>query len=315
MLPVIAVLLSVFLNLWNIQADIIYKTGLQFDDAGQPLAAIPLYKQSLALAPGEDYYYLFLGRSYLNATNQQTDPAQRDQLLTEAQNELLAAQKLNPLNTDHTANLARLNRRWAELATDPNVRAQHAQASDMYYSEAVKLSPHNAGLWNEWAALDFQVNNNPTAAQQHLNQSFALDTGFDQTYMLQGDLYSTEARAISDTVLAKAKYTQAITQYQIGISDAIESGSTNLPSLQVNLASAYVGSGQSQNAIAIYQQLLASGNSGIDQWRLYLALSQLYAQTGDANQARSTARSALQAVPSTDTTDQKSVQAWLASLG
>jgi tetratricopeptide (TPR) repeat protein len=311
----VAVVLSITLNLNNIQADIIYKTGLQFDDAGQPLAAIPLYQRSLALAPGEDYYYLFLGRSYLNATNQQTDATQRDQLLTDANNQLLAAQKLNPLNTDHTANLARLNRRWAELATDPNVRTQHAQASDKYYSEAVLLSPHNVGLWNEWAALDFQVNNNPTAAQQHLDQSFALDTHFDQTYLLQGDLYSTEARAITDTVTVQALYAKAIGDYQIGISDAVESGSTNLPSLRVNLASAYVGSGQPQNAIAIYQQLLTSGDSGIDQWRIYLALSQLYAQTGDKAQARTNAQLALQAIPSTDTTDRQSVQQWLTSLG
>src|SRR5262249_9801269 len=155
----------VFLNLQNIQADIVYKTGLQFDDSGQPLAAIPLFKLALALTPGEDYYYLFLGRSYLNATGQQTDPTQRDNLLTEAESQLQQARKLNPLNTDHTANLARLNRRWAELSNDPATRTKHAQASDLYYSQAVLLSPHNAGLWNEWAALEFQVNGDLVSAQ------------------------------------------------------------------------------------------------------------------------------------------------------
>src|SRR5262249_42678361 len=87
-LPVAAGVLSMILNLKNIQADIIYKPGLQFDDGGQPLAAIPLFKLSLQLAPGEDYYFLFLGRAYLNATNQQSDPTQRDQLLADAEGEL-----------------------------------------------------------------------------------------------------------------------------------------------------------------------------------------------------------------------------------
>ncbi len=313
-LPVIVVVLSIFLNLQNIQADIIYKTGLQFDDAGQPQAAIPLFKQSLALAPGEDYYYLFLGRSYLNATSQQNiTPAQRDQLLAEAESELEAARKLNPLNTDHTANLARLNRRWAELSTDPTTRAQHAQASDNYYSQAVLLSPHNVGLWNEWAALDFQVNNNPTAAQQHLDQSFALDTEFDQTYLLQGDLYATEARLITDTVASQALFEKAILQYQTGISISAET-SANLVSLRVNLASALVGAGRPQDAIPVYKALLAAGNSGLDAWRIYLALAQLYAQTGDKAQARANAQMALQALPASDTANRNSVQALLNQL-
>jgi tetratricopeptide (TPR) repeat protein/O-antigen ligase len=314
-LPVAAVVLSIVLNLQNIQSDIIYKTGLQFDDGGQPLAAIPLFKLSLQLAPGEDYYYLFLGRAYLNATNQQSDPTQRDQLLADAEGELEQARKLNPLNTDHTANLARLNRRWSELSTDPAVKAQHAQTSDTYYGQAVLLSPHNAGLWNEWAALGFQVLNNPVAAQQHLDQSFALDKQFDQTYMLQGDLLSTEARAITDTVASKALFNQAIGQYQTGITDSLESDSSNLSTLRINLASAYVGAGQPQNAIAVYQQLLASGANNVAQWQLYLALSQLYAQTGDVGQARSNANLALQALPASDTTDRKTVQDWITKLG
>jgi tetratricopeptide (TPR) repeat protein len=310
-LPILVVVLSIFLNLQNIQADIIYKTGLQFDDAGQPLAAIPLFKLSLALTPGEDYYYLFLGRSYLNATSQQTDAVKRDQLLAEAESQLQEARKLNPLNTDHTANLARLNRRWAELSSDPNARAQHAQQSDQYYRQSVSLSPHNVGLWNEWAALGFQVNGDLSGAQTHLDQSFAIDKQFDQTYLLQGDLYATQARAITDTVASKALFEKAVADYQTGIT--LKGG--NLANLRINLASAYVGASRAQDAIGIYQQMLASNNAGVNRWQLYLALSQLYAQTGDMAQARSNAQLALQAVPPNDTTDQKNVQDWLTRLG
>jgi tetratricopeptide (TPR) repeat protein/O-antigen ligase len=311
-LPVLVVALSLFLNLQNIQADIIYKTGLQFDDGGQPLAAIPLFKLSLALTPGEDYYYLFLGRSYLNATNQQTDPTQQTQLLTEAQSQLEEARKLNPLNTDHTANLARLNRRWAELSTDPTVRAQHTQASDTYYSQAVMLSPNNAGLWNEWAALEFQVENDPQAAQTHLNQSFKIDSQYDQTYLLQGDLYSTAARAITDTVASKALFDKAILAYQTGITGTI--GSSSLSNLHVNLASAYVGAGRPQDAISIYQAMITSNDTSVAQWQIYLALSQLYVQVGNVDQARINGQLALQAVPANDATDLKTVQDWISKL-
>ncbi len=311
-LPVLVVVLSITLNLNNIQADIVYKTGLQFDDAGQPQAAIPLFKRALELAKGEDYYYLFLGRSYLNATNQQSDATQRDNLLTEAESQLQQARKLNPLNTDHTANLARLNRRWAELTTDPAGRAKHAQASDLYYSQAVMLSPHNAGLWNEWSALEFQVNGDNASAQTHLDQSFTIDRQFDQTYLLQGDLYSTQARAITDTVASKALFGKAIFEYQTGLTSTVNGG--NAGNIRINLASAFVGAGRPQDAITVYQQMLASNNSGVNQWQLYLALSQLYAQTGDAGQARTYGQLALQNVPATDTTDQKTVQDWLTQL-
>jgi hypothetical protein len=65
----------------------------------------------------------------------------------------------------------------------------------------------------------------------------------------------------------------------------------------------------------MYQQMLADGNSGVAQWQLYLALSQLYKQVGDISQARTNAQLALQNVPSSDTTDQQTVQGWLTSLG
>ena len=69
-----------------------------------------------------------------------------------------------------------------------------------------------------------------------------------------------------------------------------------------------------QEAITVYQQMLASNNSGVNQWQLYLALSQLYAQTGDAGQARTYGQLALQNVPATDTASQKTVQDWLKQL-
>jgi len=66
--------------------------------------------------------------------------------------------------------------------------------------------------------------------------------------------------------------------------------------------------------IDVYQQMLASNDSGYSQWQLYLALSQLYAQVGDAGQAHTYGQLALQNVPASDTTDQKTVQDWLAQL-
>jgi tetratricopeptide (TPR) repeat protein len=174
------------------------------------------------------------------------------------------------------------------------------------------LSPHNAGLWNEWAALEFQVDGDQGSAQTHLDQSFKIDSQFDQTYLLQGDLFSTQARQITDTVASKALFQKAIVEYQIGITGTLNGANTS--NLRINLASAFVGAGQPQDAIGVYQQMLASHDTSVSQWQLYLALSQLYAQVGDVGQARTYGQLALTNVPATDTTDQKTVQDWIAKL-
>ena len=310
-LPLAAVIMSVLLNLQIVQADIVYKTGLQFDDSGQPQVAIELYKRALSLAPGEDYYYLFLGRSYLNATAQETDPGRREALLATAEEQLKLARELNPLNTDHTANLARLNRRWAEMAAEAGPRAQRAQTSNDYYVAAVKLSPNNAGLWNEWAALDFQVRGDMVSAQQHLDHSFSIDEKFEQTYQLQADLYLTQAQQQSaDAEAQKALYDQAIQAYLTAI-QAGEARGSNVSGSRINLATAYAQSGQTQPAIDLYQQLLADPNSGIEPWRLNLAISELQAQLGDMGQARASAETALQLAPEAD---KAGVQTWLDRL-
>jgi tetratricopeptide (TPR) repeat protein len=220
------------------------------------------------------------------------------------------ARRLNPLNTDHTANLARLNRRWAELSTDPALRAQRAQASHDYYAQAVELSPHNAGLWNEWAALAFQVNSDAATAQAKLDQSFALDPIYEQTFLLQGDLFAWQARQAADAAAQQAGFQQAIDAYLEGITVA---ESRNIPAgnLRINLASAYIGAGRAIDAIDVYQQVLASGDGGVNPWQVYLAISELYAQMGDLAQARANAELALQAAPDGD---KPNVQAWLNQL-
>ena len=75
----------------------------------------------------------------------------RQDLLRAAEVVLLEAQRVNPLNTDHTANLARLYRTWADLtpADDAEARQALLDKSIAQYELAVTLSPNAAHLWNE----------------------------------------------------------------------------------------------------------------------------------------------------------------------
>ncbi len=302
-----ALFFSYLLNLQVIQADIIYKTALQFDDQGQPQIAIALYDEVIQMTPAQDYYYLFLGRAFLDRTASLTDPAERDQLFIQAETKLQEARDLNPLNTDHTANLGRINRQWAALTSDPVVRAEKAKRANEYYTQALNLSPHNAGLWNEWALLTFQQLSDGDAAQTKLDESFRLDRIFEQTYEIQGNLDVWRAGQSADQ--ASAYYQKAIDAYQQGLQVATRRGTPEL-NLRLGLASAYAATHQPQPAIDQY--LLAAPKAGGNQWQIYQAVAELYRQLGDVAQARNYGQLALNGAPDAN---KAGLQGWLNGLG
>jgi tetratricopeptide (TPR) repeat protein len=190
------------------------------------------------------------------------------------------------------------------------LRGQRATAAHDYYRQAVELSPNNAGLWNEWAALAFQVSGDPVTAQQKLDQSFALDTLFEQTYLLQGDLYAWRAQQTAEPPAQQAAFQQAIDAYRQGLEVAASRG-TPAGNLRVNLAAAYEGMGRLTEAIGVYREVLDRADAGVDPWRVNLRIAELYFQLGDYGQARAYGEVALQATPETD---KPNVQAWLDNL-
>jgi tetratricopeptide (TPR) repeat protein len=113
----------------------------------------------------------------------------RQELLRAAETVLLDAQNVNPLNTDHTANLARLYRTWADLmAGDPVQRQEMLQKSIEMYDKAVMLSPNAAHLWNERGNA-LAAEGDDTQALASYEKSLSIDKLFDQTYLLMADLF------------------------------------------------------------------------------------------------------------------------------
>jgi tetratricopeptide (TPR) repeat protein len=232
-LLVLFVVLNV--NIRTVQADTYYKQGLAYEDAGGWESAVTLYREATRLEPAEDFYYLFLGRallSYANSVPVRGDPIlpadfnnantrellsfldlglQTDNLedvLRATQAALLAARRMNPLNTDHSANLARLSRSWAfayalgsndstsdtalreVVATEPDkVDLKKLDQSLAYYQEAISLSPQNAQLWNELAMVQF-IKGDTNGALESLQHSLTLDPKFSKSYILKGDALS-----------------------------------------------------------------------------------------------------------------------------
>ena len=130
-------------NLNPVRADIIYKQAEAIRNSGQLDLAIAHFKRARELNPTEDFYDLWLGAAFLDKAStplqtpsllsnsvtmdaltalsfEKTYQLNQSDALIAAQAVLQYARALNPLNTDHSANLARLHRRWADLkASDP----------------------------------------------------------------------------------------------------------------------------------------------------------------------------------------------------
>ncbi len=211
-LAVITFLIVGNVNVALVRADVFYKQGQQFDSTGDWIGSVELYRRSLAVRPSEDHYMLFLGRSLLEQAKraqpespltmpaeltvqmvlglsaQEVSQMKQEDLLRAAETILLEAQRVNPLNTDHTANLARLYRSWADLESDPAARDPALQKSLAYYDTAVMLSPNAAHLWNERGATLTLMGRSEDAEAAYLH-SLSLDDRFENTYLLMAEFY------------------------------------------------------------------------------------------------------------------------------
>jgi tetratricopeptide (TPR) repeat protein len=245
---------------------------------------------------------------------------------------LTHARELNPLNTDHTANLARLYRRWSDLESTPQAKHDRLIAASDYYSQATVLSPQNAQLWNEWATVnlslhdvDQQLANDQAAndlqkAQSLLDHSLTLDQQYDQTYLIRGQL---------DRFLGKND--EAITEYQNalkwnpdsadawgGMTDlysstgnytAVETVTVAflqthpnfLPGMRTLVRNVYAPRGRLQEAIDMQQQIVSiasdPSNPDANLWDDYRVLSIVLAQAGRLPEALQAAQNSLSKAP------------------
>lgn len=192
------------LNINLVRADIYFKLGQNTDSRREWRTSLFFYDLTSAVAPREDYYQLFRGRALLESARIATTAAEQDALLTRAEQVLLNARNLNPLNTDHSANLARYYATRASATTDPAQRAANLQRSSDYYHQATTLSPNTAHLQNEWGTVLMQLGQ-IDEARARFAHSLELDKRFVDTYLRLAQLESQQKNW--EAVLAN--YTQA----------------------------------------------------------------------------------------------------------
>jgi tetratricopeptide (TPR) repeat protein/O-antigen ligase len=308
---ILALVVASLTNIRPIQADVAFKLAEPFTHGDQWPVAIEIYNHANDLAPSEDYYYLFLGKAYFEYGKSLNDPAQRDQLFSQAERDMQTAQYINPLNTDHTANLARIYSLWATYSDDPELKQQRAAQSAQYFEKAVTLSPHNSRLWDEWALLYINVLNQPELALQRLHHSLEVDPYNDWTYGILGDFY---ARTVSDQSTPEEKQA-ALNQAQSYYNQAIERVNywdrPNKYAYTFALGGVYTQLGEIDQAIDTYMAALKIKANESDKWRVEENIARLQAQKGNMDGAIQHAQNAFVTAPE----DQKQrIQVLIAQL-
>ena len=325
-LTVIIFLIIGNVNVALVRADVFYKQGQQFDSTGDWVGSVELYRRSLAVRPSEDHYMLFLGRSLLEQakrapaesplampiemdvpmvlglTAQEVSQMSQADLLRAAETILLEAQRVNPLNTDHTANLARLYRSWADLESDPVEREAALDKSLDYYETAAVLSPNAAHLWNEKGATLTLMGRNDEAEATYLH-SLTLDDRFENTYLLLSEFYertgqadkladllkkgleqlpnSTQLRSFLGVVLARTGDMEGALETNLSI---VESNPNDLNAIR-NLAIIYRDMAQPADSILWAERAVAlAGSDTSIAVPLLRLLVELYSQQGQAEQ-------------------------------
>lgn len=311
---IVAIVMVVYSNLRVIQADMTFKTAEVFAQPTTWPVAIRIYERANQLAPNEDYYYLFLGRAYLEYARSLENPQDRDQLMAQAARDLRQAQAINPLNPDHTANLARLHSLWALSTEEAGKQLDRALISNEYFSRAVTLKPKDAKLWDEWALLNLNLLGDPEEAQNQLKTSLEIDPLYDWTYGLLGDF--TERYQVQEYQPDSAEWRSALEKAAGYYEKALQYADANSSSLKHNYAISLAGIqtklGQFEEAIQNYELALAISPRNPENWKILETLARLYLQIGDQASAVANAVSAYELAPD----DQKSrLQDMVSELG
>jgi cyclophilin family peptidyl-prolyl cis-trans isomerase/tetratricopeptide (TPR) repeat protein len=301
---VVAVIIAPFLiantNLQVIQADMIYKRGRFYDNQASNDGslemwdtAIAIYEEAIRRTPREDFYFLFLGRALLERSTVTEDAVEQTALFVEAENRLKEAQSINPLNTDHTANLARLNTRRVATATDANERTERINTAVSYYLDALNLSPQNSVIRNEYARVALDLQQDCDQAIEIFRESLTIDPYYEETYFSLGDVYGRCASALPETERAEFVET-ALALVEEGLSLEPNNARAWLRAANLyealNLLPEAIDAYETLQTIDIRQQLAAS-------WRIDMKQAQLYLDLGDEDKAEAIASETLLIAP------------------
>jgi tetratricopeptide (TPR) repeat protein len=279
----LAPVISYRYNLTPIRADIIYKQADPWEKQNQWAGAVPHYERAIELVPYEDFYYLYLGRALLEYSSAlgAENRSDQDYVLRQAEQVLLKAQDINPLNTDHSANMARMYRRWVVLPAGRPISSTLAGLSSDYYEVATGLSPNNPILWNEWATLHQDLLEDEARYDELIQHSLGIDDEFEQTWLIIGDIQ-----------VGQGELEAAIESYSTALEIA-----PRQPRVWSALGRLYLQLEEYEGAIDTFSEYLERWPDSRDAWDIHRLLAITYYQMGSVEQALAEMDLAIQIAP------------------
>jgi tetratricopeptide (TPR) repeat protein/O-antigen ligase len=180
-------------NISPVKADIYLKLGQAHEKNYRWNEGARLVTRAIDTEPDEETFYLNLGRILFGKANSSNDLNEKNAIFEKILETMKRAHSLNPMNTDHIANLGLLYLRWAEFDPTPENRRNKLSISNSYFQKALEKSPKKTIIINNFARV-LSAEGNFNEAISKLNYSLSLDKTFAGTYIALGDIYGMYGR-------------------------------------------------------------------------------------------------------------------------
>ena len=285
--------------------------------AANPADALTLLDRAVQLAPQQDELWYLYGRTALIAARAQTTQAARAVLRSAARSHLERALLISPFNPNYLISLARLNFDIAQDTQNLDDRTATANRADNYYAAALRLNPHDARWWQNWAVLDYEVFLDYAAAETKLQRAQTEDPTNARSLVLLGNVAT--ARMVSPQANDR-DFSAALDYYSQALNSPVGTSAIEIKLLLGNL---WLQRGTaSKDAVAqnssyrmsadLFEQVISATDSTatfgepdeqpgsaakFEPWALQRTLSQLYMSLQQYEQAGQYAALALASAP------------------
>ncbi|HEX9989932.1 MAG TPA: O-antigen ligase family protein [Chloroflexia bacterium] len=179
----VAVFIIWTVNVATVRADSLYKQGLSYDSARLWAESISLYQDAVNMQPNQDYYYLFLGRAWLEFAKQVADEQNNTRYLYQNSNKepyrtnlYLPCQGTATYSTDQTKGAAE---KKAEMIC-------RLQKSEALLKHANELSPLNTDHYANLGRL-YLYWADPSGPQDASKNQLAVDNFIKATQHTPGN--------------------------------------------------------------------------------------------------------------------------------
>ena len=304
---------ATYLNVNASQAD----THRNLVQAANPADALTLLDRAVQLAPQQDELWYLYGRTALIAARAQTTQAARAVLRSAARSHLERALLISPFNPNYLISLARLNFDIAQDTQNLDDRTATANRADNYYAAALRLNPHDARWWQNWAVLDYEVFLDYAAAETKLQRAQTEDPTNARSLVLLGNVAT--ARMVSPQANDR-DFSAALDYYSQALNSPVGTSPIEIKLLLGNLwlqrgtasKDAVTQNSSYRMSADLFEQVISATDSTatfgepdeqpgsaakFEPWALQRTLSQLYMSLQQYEQAGQYAALALASAP------------------